>query len=188
MAVIDSTAVDARGRGPRRRLVRLLGVLIAVVGVVGVVGLTAGPAAAAQTCTGRSDSNLCLAVDALGGGLFRVHVGIDVHMSFAQAQEYIDDPGDPFVVTIVGDDGIVSCPIFCGTVIPVLFQVPLTALGASDESGLSADFDVTVPGSALNEDPPGQEDEIRTFVELWDRDTNRLITRFMSNQLSGNWS
>src|SRR5882724_11275993 len=184
MAVIDPTAVNARSRRARRRLLR---VLIAAVGVLGVVGSTAGPASAAQTCTGASDSNLCLAVDGLGGGLFRVHVGIDVHMSLADAQEYIDDPGDPFVVTIVADDGIVSCPIFCGTVIPTLFQVPLTALGASSGSGLSGDFDIIVAGSSLDEDPPGQEDEIRAFVELWDRDTNRLIHRFMSNQLSGNW-
>jgi hypothetical protein len=184
MAVIDSTATNARKRRYRRRLSR---VLIAVVGVLGIVGSTAGPAAAEQTCTGHSDSNLCLAVDGLGGGLFRVHVGIDVHMSFADAQEYVDDPGDPFVVTVVQDDGIGGCPIFCGTVIQVLFQVPLTALGASSQSGLGGDFDITVPASALDDDPPGEEDEIRAFVELWDRDTNRMIKRYMSNQLSGNW-
>lgn len=184
MAVIDRAAMDARRRRVRRRLLR---VLVAVVGVLGIVGSTAGPASAAQTCTGHSDSNLCLAIDGIGGGLFHVHVGIDVHMSLAEAQEYVDDPGDPFVVTIVADDGIVSCPIFCGTVIPVLFQVPLTALGASSEAGLSGDFDITVPGSALNEDPPGQEDEIRAFVELWDRDTNQMVRRYMSNQISGNW-
>ena len=168
----------------RRRLAR---VLVAAAGVLGVVGSMAGPASAAQTCTGASDSNLCLSVDGVGGGRFRVHVGIDVPMSLAEAQEYIDDPGDPFVVTIVADDGIgSSCPLFCGTVIPVLFRVPLTGLGASG-SGLGGDFDITVPGTALNEDPPGQEDEIRAFAELWDRDTNTLVRRFVSNQISGNW-
>ena len=184
MAVIDQAPANARAWRRGRRLVQ---VLIAAVGVLGVVGSTAGPASAAQTCNSTGGSVVCLAVDGVGGGQFKVHVGIEVQMSRAEAQEYIDDPGDPFVVTIVADDGIVSCPVFCGTVVPVLFRVPLTQLGAGDSS-LGADFDITVPASALNEDPPGQEDEIRAFVELWDRDTNTLVRRFMSNQISGNWS
>jgi hypothetical protein len=157
-------------------------------GIVSTVGLGTGTASAASSCAINSERSLCLAVDAVGGRNYLVHVGVNVHMPVEEAQEYVDDPGAPFFVTIVADDGIVSCPIFCGTVIPTLFQVPMTDLSASSDGGLSGSFDVIVPGSALNEDPPGQEDEIRAFVEVWDRDTNRLVKRYLSNQLSGNWS
>ena len=184
MAVIESTAGVARGGSRRRRLGMLA---VALVGAVSAVGLGTGTASAASSCTINSERGVCLAVDGVGGGNFRVHVGVDVHMSLAEAQEYIDDPGDPFVVKIVADDGIDSCPILCGTVIPTLFFVPMTGLSASAERGLSGSFDITVPGSALNDDPAGEEDEIRAFVELWDRDTNRLTKRYMSNQISGNW-
>lgn len=153
--------------------------LVMSLAVVGGVGLTAVPASAAQTCTGRSDSNLCLAIDGLGNGVFRVHVGIDVHMSLAEAQEYIDDAGVPFRVTIFGDDG--------GGTDQALFDLPLTSLGASSGFGLSGDFDLNVTGNTLNEDPPGQEDEIRARVQLIDTDTNRVTATFVSNQLSGNW-
>jgi hypothetical protein len=184
MAVIDSTTVDARR--PRRR--RWLGMLtVALVGIGTAVGLVAGTASAAGTCTINRERSICLDVNGVGNGNFTVHVGVLVPMSAVDAQEYIDDPGNPIVVTIVADDGIVtSCPLVCGVVIPTLFQVPVTAMEASDE-GLSAFFDVTVSGNALNEDPPGQEDEIRAIVELWDRDTNTKVNSWLSNQLSGNW-
>jgi len=139
----------------------------------------------------------------LGGAVGGEHAGDDLGAVVEAAVAYhvpqraggaglrvpgaVDQAGDPFVVRIVADDGIDSCPIFCGTVIPTLLTLPMTGLGASSESGLSGDFEATVPGSWLNEDPPGQEDEIRAFVELWDRDTNIRTATFMSNQLSGNW-
>jgi len=176
MAKIDPSAVDVRPRGRSRR--RLLQLLIAATAVVGAVGLMAGPASAAQTCTGAADSNLCLAINGLGGNTFAVHVGIDVHMSLEKAQEYIDDPGDPFIVWIRGDDS--------GSLAEFLFTVPRTALGASAESGLSGDFDITVPGSLLNEDT-GQ-DEIRAQVFLIDTDTTHTDATFVSNRIVGNWS
>lgn len=186
MAVIDSTAVAARSRRRRKRGLRML--LVAAVGVTSAIALTAGTASAAHTCSNNSERHICLAVDGVGGGNFAVHVDIDLLMSAADAQEFIDDPGDPFVVTIVADDGIdTSCPIVCGTVVPTLFHMPMSLLTASNEHGLSGNFDLTVPGSWLNEDPPGQEDEIRAYIQVWDRDTNRMIHSYYSNQLSGNW-
>ena len=172
MVMIDP---DARRQRARRWVTRTLAAGLAV---VGIVGLTTAPASAAMTCTGRPDSNTCLWIDGIGNGLFRVHVGIDVHMSLAAAQEYIDDAGDPFSVVVFGDDG--------GGADQALFIVPLIALGASTESGLSGDFETVVPGSALNEDP-GQADEIRARVLLIDTDLNRVTGTYLSNQLSGNW-
>jgi hypothetical protein len=175
MAMTDQTAVYVPHRGrPRRRLLQLL---IAATAVVGAVSLTAGPASAAQTCTGHADSNLCLAVNGVGNGTFAVHVGIDVHMSLEEAQEYIDDPGDPFVVWIRGDDS--------GSLAEFLFTVPRTDLGASAESGLSGDFDIVVPGSWLNED--NGTDEVRAQVFLIDTDTNTTTATFVSNRIVGNW-
>jgi len=160
--------------------------------VVGGIALGTGIASATSNCISNSERGLCLAVDAVGVNAnvtYKVHVGVDFHMSLAQAQEYMSNPGHPASATIVADDGIDAFCIICiDDFAQPLFEVPITFVSASSERGLSGGFDITVPGSALNEDPPGQEDEIRSFVELWDRDTNRLIKRYMSNQLSGNWS
>ncbi|WP_037320080.1 hypothetical protein [Amycolatopsis orientalis] len=170
---LSTVRVRPRGRVNRR----LLGSLVAVVAMSGAVGLAAGPASAAQTCTGAADSNLCLAINRLDNGLFAVHVGIDVHMSLDRAQEYIDDPGDPLRVTIRGDDS--------GKLAEFLFTVPLTALGASAGFGLSGDFDTVVTGNALNED--SGQDEVRAVVTLIDTDTNTVDATFVSNRITGNW-
>jgi hypothetical protein len=175
MTIIDPTAEDVRPRGRTKR--RLLQLLIAAMAVFGAVGLSAGPASAAQTCTGAADSNLCFAINGVGSGNFAVHVGIDVHMSLEDAQEYIDDPGNPFVVWIRGDDS--------GSLNEFLFTVPITDLGASSGFGLSADFDIVVPGSWLNED--NGQDEVRAQVFLIDTDTNTTTATFVSNRIVGNW-
>ncbi|PRY44787.1 hypothetical protein [Umezawaea tangerina] len=162
---------------PRRRAKhRLLQSLVALSMVVGAVGTTAGTASAAQTCTGATDANLCLWIDGVGNGNFRVHVGIDVHISRADAQEYIDDAGDPFTVWIRGNDNGPN---------EFLFSLPMTAIGASDESGLSGDFELVVPATSLNED--SGTDEIVAVVTLTDTDTNTVTKNFVSNQLVGNW-
>ena len=175
----EHSAREPRRVGTGRRSRRRTGpILAAGLAFVGVVGLTAAPAYAAQTCRSTGNSVLCLAINGVGNGMFRVHVGIDVHMSVADAQEYIDDTGEPLRVLILGDDS--------GTD-QALFTVPRTNLVASSGFGLSGDFDRTVPGSMLNEDPPGQEDEIRARVQLVDTDTNRVTATYVSNQISGNW-
>lgn len=161
----------------RRRLVRGTLAAAMALGIVGgTMGATTGTASAAMRCTGARDSNVCLWVNGVGNGQFVVHVGIDFHISREDAQEYIDDAGDPFQVWIRGDDNGPA---------EFLFTVPMTAIGASDESGLSADFERTVPGSWLNED--AGTDEVYAELTLTDTDTNTVTRVFKSPVIVGNW-
>jgi hypothetical protein len=168
---IDENA-PPRGR-TKRRLPRAL---LAVAMTLGLVGAMAGTASAVQRCTGAADSNVCLRIEGVGNGLFAVHVGIDYHISGDEAREYIDDPGDPFTVWIRGQDNGPN---------EFLFTLPMTAIGASDEFGLGADFDLTVPGSWLNED--NGTDEIVAVLTLTDTDTNTVTRTFRSPVITGNW-
>lgn len=156
---------------------RLLRALLAVAMMLGIVAVTTGTASAVQKCTGATDSNVCLRIDGLGNNQFAVHVGIDYHISGAEAQEYIDDPGDPFIVWIRGVDNGPN---------EFLFRVPMTAISASDECGLCADFDRIVPGSFLNED--NGTDEVVAELTLRDTDTNTVVRVFYSPVITGNWS
>jgi hypothetical protein len=178
-----STVAGESGRRRLRRVrrpVRLVQVLIAVLAVAGATLVTAGPASAAMQCDYQVGLyNVCLSVDGVGDGKYHVHVGIDVHMSLADAQEYLDDDGDPFLAIIRGDDG--------GGLAEVLSYPTLRGLGASDESGLSADFDATIPGSVLDEDH-GDGDEIRAQVRLTDTDTNVVTGEWITAVMVGNWS
>jgi len=167
--MIMHPTAPARGRAGRRTL-RALAVTAAT---LGAVALTAGPASAETNCTGSGNATVCLGIDGVGGGRFAVHVGIDVHVSRAVAQEYLDDAGDPFTVWIKGDDG------------EFLFRLPVTAMGATDLSGLSGDFDLIVPGTALNED--SGTDEIIAVVTLTDTDTNTVTATYTSGRIVGNW-
>jgi hypothetical protein len=97
MTIIDSAAVGVRPRSRTRH--RLL---IAATTVFGTIGLTAEPAFAAQTCPVAPDSIVCSAINQIDNGLFAVHVGIDVRMSLAEAQEYVDDPGDTTATFVSG--------------------------------------------------------------------------------------
>jgi hypothetical protein len=175
MATSIPTATNVRSHLSTRR--RPLQFLIAAATVISSVALTAVPASAAQTCTGRTDSNLCLFIDRRTDGNFTVHVGIDVHMPLDRAQEYVDDAGVPFTVWMRGDDGSLN---------EFLFRVPITALAASAESGLSADFETVVRGSALDEDR-NSTDEVRAQVTLIDTDTNTVDAVYTSNRIVGNW-
>ncbi|WP_086669203.1 hypothetical protein [Lentzea kentuckyensis] len=161
---------------PPRTKRRLPRALLAVAMTLGIVGATAGTAAAVQSCTGATDSNVCLRIEGVGNGNFAVHVGIDYHISREEAQEYIDDFGDPFTVWIRGQDNGPN---------EFLFALPMTAIGASDDFGLSADFDLTVPGAWLNED--NGTDEIVAVLTLTDTDTNTVTRTFRSPVITGNW-
>ncbi|TWP47306.1 hypothetical protein FKR81_33200 [Lentzea tibetensis] len=178
MAVIEPSAATVRPRGRTRR--RWLQAALAAAMTLGTIGLTAGPASAERTCTGARDANLCLTIEGLGNGFYRVHVGIDVHMSFEEAQEYIDDPGDPLTAVIRGDDS--------GRLAELLFGLPLVHLGADPEFGLGADFDTIVPGRLLDEDRGADQDEVRAVVTLTDTDTNTVRGTFVSGPIRGNWS
>ncbi|MFD1364971.1 hypothetical protein [Actinoplanes sichuanensis] len=153
---------------------RLAWVMAVVVSLSVALGVMAAPAQAARICSGAPAINLCLWIDRLDSGFYRVHVGIDVHMSLDVAQEYVDDAGNPFAVVTIGNSGSAR------------FVVPLVAVGASAESGLSGDFETVVSGSALNENPAGQ-DRIRARVQLIDTDTNRITGTYTSGVIVGNW-
>ena len=174
-AVLDRRTVEIRSRGRVRR--RVVPMLVAVTGVFGALGFAAAPASAAQTCNSPKNSNVCFSIDRISNGNFAVHVGIDVHIGQEEAQEYIDDFGDPFRVVIQGDDGHLA---------EVLFSVPLTKLGASSEFGLSGDFDVVVPAIRLDEDKR-ERDEVRAVISLIDADTNNIDEVYVSNRIDGNW-
>jgi hypothetical protein len=159
--------------------VRLVQVLIAVLAVGGAMLATAGPASAAMRCDYQEGLyNVCLTVNGVGNGMYNVHVGIDVHMSLADAQEYVDDEGDPLLAMVRGDDG--------GRLAEILSYPTLRGLGASGESGLSADFDATIPGSVLDEDH-GDGDEIHAQVRLTDTDTNVVTGEWVTGVMVGNW-
>jgi len=142
----------------RRSILRRI--LIVGAATVSMVGVVAGPASASQTCSGLVASNVCLGIWPLGNGNYAVHVGIDDRVSRSDAQAIIDQPGDPFYVVVVDDSG------------NPLFIVPETDIGASAESGLSADFDtVVVPGQLGGR-------TVRARVRLDDR---RAGTRFFTS-------
>jgi hypothetical protein len=138
-------SIDTRPRrGGGRRLARTLAIVTAA--TVGLITLVAAPAFADQRCTGQPASNVCLSIDRIDTDHYRVHLGIDFHISRDRAQAIIDAPGDPFNARIFGH---AREPI--GN--QAMFNVGETDIGASAESGLSADFDTTVSRSDLNNDP-----------------------------------
>lgn len=168
-----STTTPSQGRRTRRRAQLLL----AALAVPSAIALTAVPASAAQTCTGGTNSNVCLSIDRRTDGNYTVHVGIDAYMPLDEAQEYVDDAGVPFSVWLRGDDGSLA---------EYLVHVPITTLGASAGYGLSADFDTVVSSRALDEDW-GSTDEVRAQIRLIDTDTNTVTRTYVSNRLVGNW-
>jgi hypothetical protein len=144
-------------------LVRRTAKTVAALGIA--LGASLGSANAASaaagvgemTCRPLSGSNICLTISDVGGGVYNVHVGIDVSMSRSAAQTIINQPGQAFYADLIGDD-----PSYDNA----LTSIPLTSEGAWDE-GLSAEFDGYVSGSTLNEDWEGR-DEVYARVRLFD--------------------
>jgi hypothetical protein len=162
-------------RAPRRRLRRGVGALAMAAATVGVL---ASPAAADQRCTGASDANVCLDITPIGNRDYRVHVGIDIHMSRQDAQAIIDAPGNPVYAYIVGSD-----PAFDD----YRFLMAPSALGSGPD-GLGADFDSTVDGTEIDEDTSFFDDRDEIFAEiyLFDRRTGTSRT-FRSDQFTGHF-
>ena len=153
----------------KRRLGGGLTALALTAGTIGALAATAGPAAADQQCTGRPEVNVCIDIfPVFDGRSYRVHVGIDVHMSQAAAQAYVNQ-GRPFTVTMMGSD-----PADDDT----LFNVPMSVIVADAESGLAADFDVAVAQFSLDEDDSifDDVDEVYARIVLRDARTNRSFT------------
>ena len=111
----------------RSRARRLVSGACALALATGVLGLMADPASAEMRCTGRPESNVCLSIDTNSNqSTYFIHVGIDVHMSLQEAQAYVAQ-GRPFTVKMMGADTFDD---------DFLFNVPMSALGASAESGV----------------------------------------------------
>lgn len=161
--------------GGKRHFAR---VLAFVASVVVALGLMAVPAQALQKCSGAPAINLCVWIDREASGLYRVHVGIDVHMTQAQAKILIDLPGDPFRAEIWKSD---PSPLNEGV---VFSPIPMLSVSASDLSGLSADFEVLVDRAVLNEDkgpwPLDEEDDI--FIKVFLLPTGQEFRSAMYNQ------
>jgi hypothetical protein len=155
----------------RRWTARALGAL-AVVAVA--LGCVAGPAGAEpQLCNGRPGgrANVCINITSTGNGNFyNVHIGIDVHMSGADARAIINQPGDPFRVRLMGSDS--------GSDDDFLGIVPLTTIGASDEFGLGADFDRGASRWDLDEDNNlfDDVDDVYAEITLVDSDRGTMVT------------
>jgi hypothetical protein len=152
-------------------MARALGAL-AVVAVA--LGYMAGSASAGpQQCNGTpgSRANICLHIPSTGNGNFyNVHVGVEVHMSRADAQALINQPGDPFTVRLMGSDS--------GSGDDFLGFVPMTAIGASDDFGLNANFDQFTDRFHLNEDDSifNDIDEVYVEIRMVDRDRGTSTT------------
>jgi hypothetical protein len=137
-----------------------------VSGFVGAVVMMASPASAEMRCTGRPESNVCLSIEPTPDGRdYYVHVGIDIHMSLAEAQRYVGQ-GSPLTAKIMGSDTFSD---------DFRFFMRVTDLGASADSGLSADFDYVASQSQMNEDDSifDDVDEIYATIDLYDAQSGR---------------
>ncbi len=135
-------------------------VLPAVAGLAvttGAVAFVANPASAAgPACNYSSDFNACLWITETspGSDVYDVHIGIDVGMSQAQAQDLLARGGG-FYAKAMGDDPVYDNFLF------YLDRVYQTAT----PQGLSAEFHKTVSGAKLDEDWEGG-DEVYGTVGL----------------------
>jgi len=153
----------------RRRLAAAVG---AVAVTAGAVALTASPASAHQVCRAAPGHVICLSTTPMANRDFAVHLGIDIHMSQADAQAIINAPGEELSAKIWADD-----PVYDNG----LFSVPVT-WSAAGEIGLSAEFDIVVDGEALDEDDgwfEGRLDEVYGVITLRDPRTG-VVRSFTS--------
>jgi len=153
---------------PARRAKRLASSVCALAVAIGALGLLADPASAEMKCTGRTDANVCLTITSNNNqSTYFIHIGIDVHMSLSEAQAYVRQ-GRPFTVRMMGSDTFSD---------DVLFEVPMSAIGASAESGLGADFDVAVGQFAMDEDDSFFDDidEVYANIDLFNSRNGRTF-------------
>ncbi|WP_219471837.1 hypothetical protein [Nonomuraea rhizosphaerae] len=152
--------------------------LIVLSAVTAAAALLTAPASAepnpVNKCNSGTGFALCFSLDRLDDGNINVHLGIDVHMSRADAQAIIDGPGEEFSAKIIGQD-----PAFDNS----LVSVPVTWSSAWD-GGLSAEFDRVATWSQLNEDDgyfDGYIDELFGRIVL--RDPRNGQTRTFNSAL-----
>lgn len=114
-----------------------------------------------QVCSGAFDANVCLS-GYTNDPIVQVHVGVDVWMSAQDAQALQAQPGNALSAALYGDDGSTK----------QFLQALTITYEAAGSSSLSAEFDMAVQRSALNEDPGGwprcNKDEVFARVSLYD--------------------
>ena len=150
-----------RGRG--RPALLTVGALAAVGTALLLTAESASAWSLPQKCGGAAAANACLN-GYTDDPYVQVNVGIDVWMSAQEAQAYIAQPGTAFTAALYGADG--------GSNVQYLQSLPLTYEVAGPMANLSAEFDMAVPRSRLNEDPDGwwgcDKDEVFARVWLYD--------------------
>jgi hypothetical protein len=144
----------------------------------GAVATMATPASAYwdQVCTSGPGYVNCISINPGGTKHFKVHLGIDIYMSRADAQAIIDAYGEEFSAKVIADD-----PVYDNA----LFNMPVTWSAAWD-GGLSAEFDLDVWSSQLNEDNgyfEGYLDEVFANIKLYDPRTGVTRTYRTANDV-----
>jgi hypothetical protein len=150
----------------------LLAVGAAVVFSMAAAVPAAMPATAAglgeQSCTPLAGpGNLCILASRGAADQVLVHIGIDLAMSQATAQQIIDLPGEEFTVVLFGADTPPGNPDDTLAVVPMSWD-------SAWSGGLSAEFDVFVDRSVLDED--SGQDEVYAVVVLRGTTTRTFLT------------
>jgi hypothetical protein len=144
------------------------------------LGLLASPASAASVhkCSLSSTVDTCIEITRQSSGDYLVHVGIEVHIGFQEGQTIIDQPGEPFTLSMWGADPLSDDELAFG-----LFQ---TDIGADEPNGLGASFDGLASHDQLNEDDSffDDTDEIFAHIDLRDQRTS-VIRHFQTPEVSG---
>jgi hypothetical protein len=148
-----------------------MGAFGALVLAASALALTASAASATMACHYPEGSNTCLTIEPLGNRYYAVKIGIDIYMTRQEAEALITwarycwpQPCGLFSARLWGEDPGGD---------PGLFTVPVSWVAAW-EGGLSAEFDLTVYSSRLNEDTDGR-DEIYASVDMTDYRTGQRL-------------
>jgi hypothetical protein len=157
-------------RGRRRPALLAAGALAAVGSALLLTAESASAWSLPQRCGGAPAANACLN-GYTDDPYVQVNVGIDVWMSAQEAQAILAPPGTAFTAALYGSDG--------GGSVQYLQSLPLTYEKAGPTADLSAEFDMAVPRSKLNEDTDGwwgcDKDEV--FARVWLYDSVHRTTR-----------
>ena len=163
-------------RRPSSALVRRVVPAMAGLAIASGAIVLAGSAASAEgpSCRYDGQRNTCLWITETwpGSDVYEVHIGIDVYMNPAQAQD-IFDRGGWFTSRVMGDDPSNDA---------LLFHLDVQSQGVAP-FGLSAEFHTQVPGSWLDED--WGWDEVYATVVL--TDPGRSSRSFNTGVITGDF-
>lgn len=130
------------------RLLRRLAQALVMLGVVAGTGVVTTGTASAHGLGEYACNyvvgvrNACLLVTEVIPGYYHLRIGIDITMSQQQAQAYLDDPARDFAAVLYGHDPNAR---------QYIAEPPLVSVTAWS-GGLSAEWEMYAPSTALNED------------------------------------